>query len=207
MIMIWNIFKKTGTDAWDEMLYMIIFNLIWLVGTVLVLPHPFVTFALVYIVHDIGEMKGIKLSKFFGYGRAMLKPAYIWGGVNLAVLVALGLNIMFYQRFQAQWAGLLQVLFISLIMFWLILQLITLALYPRLVEPSFKLALRNAAVLVGKNPTMILVLIGFLATMIVISLVFPAVIFLITFSMTAVFTNNLVGALVKKAIDEQGDAG
>jgi hypothetical protein len=187
-----------------------IFNIIWVVGTVLVLPWPFVTFALFFTVRDIGEGKGIKFNTFMNYGRQTLKPAYIWGAINLVIFVALIGNLTFYGRFQAQWGGLIQILILAIIFFWSLIQLIALALYPRLVEPGFRLALRNAAVLLGRYPLPILALLAVISLLIVISLFFSALFILITFSVIAVFINGMVEALVShelKRLDEQQQDG
>jgi hypothetical protein len=53
------IIKNSASDIWDEMFYLIIFNLIWVVGTLLILPWPFVTFGLFFTAYDIGEARGL----------------------------------------------------------------------------------------------------------------------------------------------------
>ena len=208
--MIFSAIRKSAIDAWDELLLLMVFNIIWVIGTVLILPWPFVTFALFFTVRDIGEGKGIKFNTFLNYGRENLKPAYIWGAINLAIFLALIGNVYFYGRFQAQWAGLLQIFILAILFFWGLLQLIALALYPRLVEPGFRLALRNAAVLLGRYPLPVLALLVVITLLILISLFFSALFFLITFAVIAVFINGMVEALVNyelKRVKEQQQDG
>jgi hypothetical protein len=201
--MIWNIVKKSALDIWDEMLFLIIFNIIWLVGTLLVITWPFVTFGLFYTARDVGEGRGIHFSTFFSYGRSMLKPAYIWGGINLAVIIAVWFNLSFYRAIEASWASMITLFIISLSVCWVVLQLIALALYPRLVEPSFKLALRNAAVIVGRYPLPIFVLLIIVAVLLVVSVLFSALAILISFSIIAVLTNNLVETIVSQELERK----
>lgn len=208
--MIFSAIRKSAIDAWDELLLLMVFNIIWVVGTVLVLPWPFVTFALFFTVRDIGEGKGIKFNTFLNYGRENLKPAYIWGGINLVILVALLGNLYFYGRFPAQWAGVIQIFILTVLFFWGLTQLVALALYPRLVEPGFRLALRNAAVLLGRYPLPVLALLSVIALLIVLSLFFSALFVLITFSVIAVFINGMVDALVNhelKRVEAQQQDG
>ena len=185
---------------WDEMLNMIFFNLIWVIGTVLILFWPFVTFALFYIVKDIGEGRGIKFTKFFTYGRQTWKLAYVWGLINVVAYFLLLFNIRFYGGFEAQWALVLQILFFSLIVFWTIIQLMTVALYSRLEEPGFKLAVRNAAILVGRNPIHSVVLIIEVALLLLLFRVVPAIMLIIGFSFIALLINNTVDVLLKKEL-------
>lgn len=201
--MIGQVIKKSATDVWDELLYVIVFNVVWLVGAVSIIFWPFVTFGLFSIAKDIGDGKGIKFSNFFSYARQMWKPAYIWGGINLAMFIMLWLNLNFYGGLEAQWAGIAQLLIIALAIFWAILQLIALGLYPRLVEPSFKLALRNAAVIMAHHPMMTLVLLVVIALLVVVSMIVQAIIFLLLFAVIAVFTNNIVEAIVSQELDRQ----
>jgi len=202
--MVGQVIKKSATDVWDELLYVMIFNVVWLVGAVSIIFWPFVTFGLFCIAKDIGDGKGIKFGNFFSYARQMWKPAYIWGGINLAMFVMLWLNLNFYGDLEAQRATrVAQLLIIALAIFWAILQLIVLGLYPRLVEPSFKLALRNAMVIMARQPLMILVLVVVIALLIVASVILQALIFLLPFSVIAVFTNNIVEAIVSQEIERQ----
>ncbi|GAB4440198.1 MAG: hypothetical protein Kow0031_22130 [Anaerolineae bacterium] len=199
---LWKILKKSTTDLWDEMLYMVLFNLIWFFGTLLILPWPFVTFALYYIAIDVADGKGINWRKFWSYGRQNLKAAYIWGGVNLVALGLMWFNVVFYSRYNADWAQILQLFFLSLMAFWLLLQHVAVVLYPRLVEPDYRLALRNAAILVGKNPVISLVVMLLLGALILVSAFFPALALMMVFSYAAIIIANLVHILLKKELAE-----
>lgn len=196
----WEITKKTASELWDEMLYMIVFNLIWLVGTALIIPWPFVTFGLFYTVKNIGDGHGIKIGTLFSHGWQMLKPAYIWGGINLSILGALFFNLRFYAEIQAEWASFLRLFLISLGVFWAVFQLVMLALYPRLARPSFRLALRNAAVITGRHPLAIFALMGVAGLTLGITPFFPAIPLLISFAFIALLTNNLIQVLVDQEL-------
>ena len=179
---VWEIIKKSTTDLWDEMLYMLLFNVIWLIGTVLIIPWPFVTFGLFHIAAEVSEANGIRLSKFINYGRQMAKPAYIWGVLNLIGIALLWFNVTFYSGYTTQWAAILQLFFLSILAFWLLTMHLAVGMYPRLIEPSFGLALRNAAILVGRNQLVVLVIMLFIGLILFVSVLFPALLFLMTFS-------------------------
>ena len=196
--MVWHIIRSSAADIWDEMLYLMIFNIIWLISLVLVVPWPLVTFGLFFTVYDIGESKGIGFGKFWGYARRMWKQAYLWGGINLAVLIIAWANLNFYTRIEAQWAALLQMFITALTLFWVILQLVTLSFYPRLEQPGFKLALRNAGVAIGRYPFLTFFLIIIVVLILAIASFFPAVMLLGAVSIIAVVTNRVVDVVVKK---------
>ncbi len=196
--MLWEIIKNSAADIWDEMLYLMIFNIIWLIGLILVIPWPLVTFGLFFTVYDIGEAKGIGFGTFWGHARRMWRQAYLWGVINLAILIIAWVNLNFYARVEAEWAGFAQMFMLALILFWLILQLIALPFYPRLEQPSFKLALRNAGVTIGRQPLAIFLLVIVVGLILAIASFFSAVLFLGAFSIIAVVANRVVAAVVAK---------
>ena len=199
--MVWEIYKKSVVDFWEEMLYLVMFNFIWIVGSLLIIPGPFVTFALFFIAKDVGEGRGINFGKWWDYGRHNLKSAYIWGGINFVALILFVSNIWTYGNIAALWAAMAQLFFISVLFFWLVLQLIVLGLYPRLVEPSFKLAMRNAAILAGRYPMAIVATLAGILLIAGISLFFVAPAILGGFAFVAVLTNSTVELVVKKELD------
>lgn len=199
-MIIWRIIKQSALDVWEEMLYLVLFNVICLVGMLLIIPWPFVTFALFFTLYDISQGKGIKLNTFIAHGRRMWKPAYIWGGMNLLAAVIFWTNLNFYSSFRAQWALIMQVLFLSLTVFWTILQLIILPLYPRLSEPSFKLALRNGAIVMGRYPLVIFVLVVFVVLIVLLAFLFPPIAFLIALVAIAAMANRTVEAAVEREL-------
>jgi hypothetical protein len=151
----------------------------------------------------VGEGRGIHFSTFFSYAWSLLKPAYIWGGINLVVIVAIWFNLNFYASIDASWTVIVRLFIFSLSVCWIVLQLIVLPLYPRLVEPSFKLALRNAAVIVGRYPLPIIVLLVVVAVLTVVSILFSALAVLVTFSFIAVLANNTVDVIVGQELDRK----
>jgi hypothetical protein len=199
--MIWQAIKQAALDLWDEAWLLIIFNIFWLIGAVLIIPMPFVTFALFAIVYDIGQNKGVTISKFFTYGWQARKQAYIWGGINLIAYVILVVNYNFYGNLQASWGASVQLLFAAMLFVWSLLQLIALAIYPRMEEPGVKLVWRNAAVVLTRYPLAVLILVGLIVIFGVITFIVQIIGLLLTFSLIAVLTNRMVEAMVKKELE------
>ncbi len=200
MNLIFPIFKKSALDLWEEMLYMLLFNVIWLVGTFLIIPWPFVTFALFYTAYDISDGKGIKFKTFFSHGYQMLKPAYTWGLINALVLLLVGANLLFYAGFGTQWAALMQLMFVSLTVFWMMLQIIVVALYPRMVTPGLKLGMRNAAVLMGKHPIVTVFIFLVTAAILALASIIPVFAIFLAFSFITIVITNMVDVLLKKEL-------
>jgi uncharacterized membrane protein YesL len=205
--MIWQVFKQSAFDIWDELLHVLIFNLIWCIGTLLVIPWPFVTFALYEMAYDVGEGKGLKYDKIFSRTARGWKQAYLWGGINLIVVIIIWFNFIFYANFQAWWSSIAQLPVVGFTIFWVVTQLIVLPIYPRLEEPGFKLALRNAIVLTARHPLLGLILVMVIATMAALSVIFIPLnwfILLGLFSFSAILSNRVVKMMVARELGDHG---
>ncbi len=194
----WMIIKNAIGDFWDEMLWLVIFNILWLICLVLIVPYPLATFGLFFVAQDIGEGKGIKFGQFFGYGLKFWRQAYLWGVINLVVLTIMWINFTFYGTVEAGWAVYAQMFMLALMVLWLVLQLFALAFYPRLVNPQYKLALRNAGIAMSRYPVLVLLLVVVLVVMGVLALFVPAIIVIGGAAIIALITNRIVATIVKK---------
>jgi uncharacterized membrane protein YesL len=202
--MIWDVIKNSVADIWDEMLYLMVFNLIWLVSLLLIIPWPLATFGLVFTAYDIGEAKGIGFGTFWKHAHQTWRQAYLWGGINLVVWVIVWVNWRFYSQVEAAWAGSAQMFVIAVSLLWIILQLIALPFYPRLEQPGLKLALRNAGVILGRYPLAGIFLMIVVLLILAIASFLPVIYILGAFSMIAVVANRVVAAvLAKEKLREQ----
>ncbi len=228
MHLTWPILKKTVMYYWDELLYLSIFNFVIFVGVVplaeliltslpetpvlilapfmllLFLIAPYLIFSLFWTVYDIGEGKAIKLGTFFGAGKEVWRQAYLWAAVNVVAYVLLISNIHFYSTIEAGWAASLSFFFIGLTVMWSIIQLYALALYPRLVRPSLKEALKNGLALVGSYPLLTLFM-AILSFGFLIAVVIPLISAVLSFCAIAMLVNATTEAVIKDIRRKRGD--
>lgn len=179
MILIWEILKKTLQYGWEEIIYLVIYNIVTLAallagptllvtgvnsqsallvvaGIVLLALIPPALFGLFWLTYQISLGNAVKFSTYFDGARQHPKPMAVWGGINLLVMVTLISNVIFYQAMTAAWAGFVGLFFYSLLVVWMVLQLLVLAIYPHLEQPGFRMAFRNAMLLVAVNPFAVL---------------------------------------------------
>lgn len=199
----WSLIKKTGLDVWDEMFKLMVFNILWVVAILTVLPWPFITFGLFFTAKDLGEGKGIPFSAPFTYGLQVLKSAYIWAIINLGVFLGIFLNLTFYAAVEASWVQFFRFFVLALALFWVVIQLVMLAMYPRLTEPSFRLALRNSVIIVARHPWPILALLIGIVLILVISGFMPVLLLLLSISVIIMWINNVVGFLVTYELEHE----
>ncbi|RME79646.1 MAG: hypothetical protein D6784_00425 [Chloroflexi bacterium] len=203
MSLVWTAIRQAGRDFWEEMLFLLVFNAVWLLGGLFILPLPFLTFALFFTAYDIGQGKGIHFSTFFRYAGQTWKPALVWGAANLGALFVLWTNLNFYGQIQSQWAAMVQIAFIGLTAAWLVTQLFALPLYPRLEKPGLRLALRNAVIMMARYPLAALTALLFGGLVVGISLFFaPAFAFLGGTAYIVLLCNQLAGLIVARELGE-----
>nr|NIS78786.1 hypothetical protein [Anaerolineales bacterium] len=179
-----------------------------LLGLLLLIPWPIVTLGLFYAVYEIGQGRAIGLRTFFAGGWRVRKHAYRWGLLNLFVMIILGSNIRFYSSPETPLGGtnigaVLSSFFLSLTVLWLVWQLYTLSMFPRMKEPRLLLTMRQAGLLVLRQPipsffvAILAVLLG------LASFFLPILPLLLTFSVIAVLANRATAEILGEGDDEQ----
>ena len=224
--MIGYIIKTAGRDVWDDAFNLVIYNLLWVGATApsilfanagfkmrlvvfLILAglvfwlSALATFGLFFSVKDISDGKVVRPNTFFAYIRQTWRIATIWGVINLIAIVLFVWNFQFYATLPVAWGQYAQILFSSLMFFWVALQLVMLPMYPRLYEPSFKLALRNATGIMGQHIGPILVMVIIITVIVVASSRVPMIPLLLGVSFIAVLSNRTVDAIVKDELGKE----
>ncbi len=218
MSLLWSIIRKTFSDLWSESFLLILFNILWVVGSapgLLILGYgalsrtlllivmglialilwPFMTFSLFYVTHEIVEGKAIGFRAFFSEGRRVWRKAYVWGGVNLIVIAVLVANISFYSNPDAPLGDstigdVVSSLFMSITIFWLVLQLFVLTMYPRLENPGIRNSFRYTGRLILRWPVPFLLSFLLAVALCLASFFVPILPLLITFSLIALLANR-----------------
>lgn len=184
-------------DTWQELWTILIVNLLFLLGLVLMVPGPPVTLALFYYGNRIAHGDDANERDFLRAVRTYWGPAWRWGLMNLLVIGLLTGDYYLIARLTENpgAASILQGLYLALLASWLLLQLFTLPFLFEQTEPRVLQALRNGAVFMGKN----LIFVVLLAALLVLSLTAGVLLFMLTF----VFGAALVAFAGNRAVVEQ----
>ncbi|RPJ26572.1 MAG: hypothetical protein EHM33_11140 [Chloroflexi bacterium] len=167
-------------DTWQEFGTILIVHLLFLLGTVLIIPGPPATLALFFYGNKIARGETANERDFLHAIRAYWGPAWRWGFINLAVI---GLLIGDYYltgklASNSNTVHFIQGLYIALLAGWLLLQIFTLPFLFEQEQPAVLQALRNAAVFIRSNLLFVLVL----ALLLGLSLAAGMLTFMLTFA-------------------------
>ncbi|MFH1689551.1 MAG: YesL family protein [Candidatus Eisenbacteria bacterium] len=91
-------FKSAIWSTYDHIGLLVLANLIWLVLCLPVVTAPVATAGLFHLAREIARGNGVSLRDFFSGFRSLFLPAVKLGLVDLAVLLALWINVDFYSH-------------------------------------------------------------------------------------------------------------
>jgi magnesium-transporting ATPase (P-type) len=183
--MAFRILGRAFRDTWQEFWTILVIHLLFLLGTILILPGPPATLALFYYGNRIAHGEMANERDFLGAIRKYWSPGWRWGLINLLVIGLLTGDYYLIGNLvnNSSTAYFLQGLYITLLALWFLLQLFALPFLFEQTQPSVSQALRNSAVFIGKNLVFVLVL----ALLLGLSLIIGTLAFMLTFAFGGAF--------------------
>jgi uncharacterized membrane protein YesL len=180
-----KILKLALRDTWQELWTILIVNLLFLVGTALVIPGPPATLALFYYGNRIAHGEIATERDFLHAIRRYWGPAWRWGLLNLFVIGLLTGDYYLVGGLveNTAMAAFIRGLYLALLAGWALLQLITLPFLFEQEQPLVVQALRNALFFIRRNGIFTLAL----ALLLGFSLAAGVLVFLLTFAFGAAF--------------------
>ena len=192
--MAFDVLRSAFRDTWQEFWTILLVNLLFLLGILLIIPGPPVTLALFFYGNRIVRGESANERDFLRAVRTYWRPAWRWGLLNLLVIGLLAGDYYLTGRFLApsNLVQFLQGLYLALLMIWILLQLFALPFLFEQTEPHVLQALRNAAVFTGKNLLFVLVL--------ALLLVFSLAVGILAFMLTTAFGGAFVAFAGNRAV-------
>ncbi len=148
-----KVIQRAFGDTWEGIASVLACNLFWLLAQLLIIPGPPATLALFYYANRLANQEAADFSDFWRAFWRYWGPAWRWGLVNYLVIAIL----YFDERLTGAIGPVVQGFYLASLAVWFLLQIYTLALLFEQDSPSVLQALRNAAVMLGRNITFSLV--------------------------------------------------
>jgi len=162
-------------DWYDAIISLLLMNLLFLACWMTIILGPPATFGLYYVTNELvhGRSEGVR-TMLKAMRRFFLK-SWLWFMLNLIVVVALTVNIVFYWQRGAVWSVAVGALFLLLLILWVMVQFFALAYIMEQEEKLLRMALRNSlyTILVAPGYTLIVAGVTLLVLTIATILVFP----------------------------------
>lgn len=147
-----RVFLQALKDTYEDIWLVLVCNLIWLLSQLLILPGPPATVALFYYANRLANGEAVDLSDFWRAMRRYWWVAWRWGILNYLLIAILVADWIFIGRFTVGASSqFVQGLYLAGLVIWLLLQIYTLPFLFEQNTPGVRQALRNGAVLLGKN--------------------------------------------------------
>lgn len=185
----WGIVRAALRQMWADIFTTLVVNLLWFFFNLLIITGPPATLALFYVANRIAHDEPTDPGDFMAALRRYFGAGWRWGALNLFILFFLvGDYILTGRLLEGDNARLVQGFYLLLLLIWLFLQLYVLPLLLEQERPELMQALRNAAVMFGRNLGFSLTLAGLVAAVLFVGVAF----FLVTAAAGAIFL-SLVG--------------
>jgi uncharacterized membrane protein YesL len=159
----WRVLASAVDDVRSIGVHLVGLNILWFFTSCLIITAPPATAALYAMTREMGYRHPIEWQDFFRFLRRYFWVSWRWGLVNLLAVLITSANLFFYQNFDPPTAFILRGIWISLFILWIIIQMYCFPVLLEQQEPSVRLALLNASVLVLRHPrfTLIFALVTF----------------------------------------------
>jgi hypothetical protein len=179
MKLVIQLIRDSLADVWSDLWTVLVCNLLWTLSMVLVIPGPAATLALFYYTNRLAHGEVADLADYWGAFRRSWGVAWRWGVINLIVIaIFVADSILTGQLSQTSLAMFAQGFYLAGLAGWLLLQLFALPFLFEQETPSVRQALRNGAVMIGRNLGFTLALAGMLALLMIAG----TILFMLTFA-------------------------
>ncbi|MDD5370143.1 MAG: DUF624 domain-containing protein [Anaerolineaceae bacterium] len=147
-----RVVRAALADVWGDLWLALVCDFLWLLALLLVIPGPPATLALFSYANRTAHGETVDLSDFWRTFRHSWGPGWRWGVVNFAVIFIFVGDIYLTGRGSpTAITPLIQGFYFTCLGIWLLIQLYALPFLLEQEKPSLRTALRNAAVLFGRN--------------------------------------------------------
>jgi uncharacterized membrane protein YesL len=197
-----RVFWSSVKAVWEELFMLALMNLVTALLLVPIVTFPPALAGLWYVSNIVAQGRSIAWSDYFEAFKRYFGRSWALAGINIAVIVTLVLNILFYRpgvpplNLGETASLMIRAFWTSLLVIWVFLQMYPLALLLEQDDQRVRLALRNSLILLAAHPGFSLVLGIILLVVLAVSTVIPALLALISMAVVGVTCNMAVRHLL-----------
>jgi len=147
-----SIYRRSLKEIWEDLWTMLVVNVLWIIANLLVIPGPPATIALHAYANRVVHSEVTDQHDFWQTFKSSWGVGWRWGAVNLAVVGLLGVNYYLVSNaLDVNLGSFLQGLYIAVGLGWFMLQFFALPFLFEQEQMKVGQALRNAALMIGRN--------------------------------------------------------
>ncbi len=186
-------------DAYVATIPLITLNLVWFVTSLPLVTLIPSTAALFYATNRLVHGKSADLHTFFEGFRLYFRRSWLWGLLNVVVIVVLASNFIYYGRLAETWAAIAGGITLVVSVLWLSVQVYTFPLLLEQEKPDIRQALRNSLILLIRRPfftfgaALLMVALAVVSTLVII----PAWFFITASACTYIANAATVSSIAK----------
>jgi len=185
---------KTLKDLWGEMFNLALMNLFTLLCLAVVIPGPPAMMALYAMCNRVANDYAISWEHYFAAFRQHAAKAWLYAIAALAFTALLLFNLWWYGAAfaGAPWGPWVQGAWLAALLFWLVANFYVGPLYIEQQDRRWRVALRNAVLLVGAHPLFTLVILATTGLLVGLSLLITPLFVLLGLAIWALLASEAV---------------
>ncbi len=185
---------KALKDLWGEMFNLVFMNLFTLLCLVVVIPGPPAVMALYAVCNRIANDYAISWEHYFAAFRAHFAKAWLYALAALVFTALLLLNLWWYGAAfaGATWSSWVQGAWLAALLLWLAANFYVIPLYFEQYDRRWRVALRNAILLIGAHPLFTLAMLVIVGLLMALSLLITPLFVLLGLAIWALFGSEAV---------------
>jgi uncharacterized membrane protein YesL len=185
---------KALKDLWGEMFNLVSMNLFTLLCLAAVIPGPPAVVALYAVCNRIANDYAISWEHYFAAFRAHFAKAWLYALAALVFTALLLLNLWWYGAAfaGATWASWVQGAWLAALLLWLAANFYVVPFYFEQQDRRWRVALRNAILIVGAHPLFTLVILVIVGLLMALSLLITPLFILLGLAIWALFGSEAV---------------
>lgn len=138
-----RVIGRSVVDWWDSWLDLVLVCIVWLFAQVTVVLGPPATFGVYHVAYHLINGQSLGVRGLIEGGRKYFGKSWLWGALNLAVIIILAINIQFYGNVKAAWGFYLLIFILMLGFLWFCTQFYALPYFMEQDSKRLRYALRN----------------------------------------------------------------
>jgi uncharacterized membrane protein YesL len=154
---------------------MVIVTIVWFLAQITIVLGPPATFGYYYVAYNLLNGESLGIRGLIEGARKYFWKAWLWGLINLLVIITLVVNIQFYSNIRASW-GLSLVILVGLLgLVWFCTQFYALPFFMEQEDKRLRVALKNGLFTTLAAPlfTLILFIVAVILMVLSFAIVLP----------------------------------
>lgn len=166
---------RSVVDWWDGWLDVIMITVVWFIAQITIVLGPPATFGVYYVAYNMVNGQATGVRGLIEGARKHFGKAWLWGILNIASMITIYINFIFYGNLESTWSLSLLILVAMASYLWFVTQFYALPFFMEQEDQRLRIALKNGLLTGMASPifTFVIMILVVLIILLSVGLVIP----------------------------------